>query len=441
MVKLLRIIPVKIPVLILTAMIVLLFAGPWPGTLPGTEIGSGLPAGYEPSGAAWHTRLNKLFTVWDNGTVSMMDYDGSNITNWSVYGDLEGVCVADPTTDFVYIGIERPDDGIKELNTTTGQVTRFFDLTPWMQSVDPNYGLEALTFVPDTSHPEGGFFYAGMQENGTIYIFELPIKSSTTDSTVMCIDSLNIGFLGISGLDYDAESDRMYGLSAYVDTMRVMERDGTIIVEYYLPGDSQEGVALWEGPGPGAKQVFIAEDNGEVWRYDFNSVLDITIVGNGSVTLAPDPPRYYGTTDTLTAVPDAGYQFVEWSGDLTGSDNPAELLMDYDKNVTAIFTTVGTNETKSHAINSVMSIEPNPFSNTAVIRYEMRDKSHRQVSMAIYDISGQLVKQWDYPTIQQSNQIIWDGTDADGEEVPCGIYFIKLACGKNNFMSKVTLLR
>jgi hypothetical protein len=107
----------------------LVFAGPWPGTLPGVEIGSGLPAGYEPSGAVWHNQLNKLFTVWDNGLVSMMDYDGSNITNWSVAGDLEAICVADPYSDFVYVGVEGPDDGITEFNVQTEQATRFFDLT------------------------------------------------------------------------------------------------------------------------------------------------------------------------------------------------------------------------------------------------------------------------------------------------------------------------
>jgi hypothetical protein len=105
----------------------LLFAGPWPGTLPGVEIGSGLPAGYEPSGAVWHIQLHKFFTVWDNGMVSMMDYDGTNITTWSVYGDLEGICVANPQGDFVYVGVEGPDDGIAEFNVQTGQATRFFN--------------------------------------------------------------------------------------------------------------------------------------------------------------------------------------------------------------------------------------------------------------------------------------------------------------------------
>jgi hypothetical protein len=316
-------------------------AGPWPGALPGVEIGGGLAAGYEPSGAVWHNQLNKFFTVWDNGVVSMMDYDGTNITNWTVPGDLEGICVADPAGDFVYVGFERPEDGIAEFSVTTGQVTRFFDLTPWMQSVDPNLGLEALTFVPDTSSSEGGHFYAGLQESGTIYIFELPIISSSAETTVTFIDSIHSGLPFISGLDYNIEYDLLYAMWRFPQRLRVMSLDGTIIIEWDLPGDSQEGVALWEGLSPGQGQIFVAEDNGEIWRYDFNSICDVTIVGSGSVTFAPDPPGYYGTTDTLTAIPATNYQFVEWSGDLTGNENPALLFLDYDKNVTATFEYMG----------------------------------------------------------------------------------------------------
>jgi|GEM_PF-2457309 len=357
------------------------FAGPWPGTLPGVEIGSGLPAGYEPSGGIWHLRLDKFFTVWDNGMVSMMDYDGTNITNWSVSGDLEGICVPDPAGDFIYVGLERPEDGIKEFNVATGQVTRFFNVTPWMQSVDPNLGLEALTFVPDTSSTEGGYFYAGLQETGTIYIFELPIITSSTDTTVVFIDSVHTGFPGISGLHYNIEFNILYAMWSYGRQLRVMLLDGTVLVTYDLPGDTQEGIALWEGLAPGQGQIFISEDAGEVWRYDFNSVLDITIIGSGVVNISPDPPSYYGTSDTLTAIPDTGYQFVQWSGDLTGNNNPAMLFMDYDKAVTATFEYVGINEYLSDG-----SLRFSGYRGATVFSglfYSLRDTKYR-----IFDITG-----------------------------------------------------
>ncbi|MCD4820238.1 MAG: esterase-like activity of phytase family protein [Candidatus Cloacimonetes bacterium] len=154
----------------------------FPGLQPGMEIGGFLPAGYEPSGAVWHNRLQKLFLVNDNGMVSKMDSDGSNVINWNVSGDLEGICIVDKTSDFVYIGVENPDN-ISEFNIETGTVTRSFDLTPWMTGPS-NQGLEALTFVPDSTNAEGGLFFAGLQSNGTIYVFELPITTSSTDTSV-----------------------------------------------------------------------------------------------------------------------------------------------------------------------------------------------------------------------------------------------------------------
>ncbi|MHC4628001.1 MAG: InlB B-repeat-containing protein, partial [Planctomycetota bacterium] len=65
--------------------------------------------------------------------------------------------------------------------------------------------------------------------------------------------------------------------------------------------------------------------------------LSVTAVG-GSVTSSPAQAGYnQGDTVTLEAVPNAGYSFTNWSGDLSGSDNPATLVMEADKSVTAGF--------------------------------------------------------------------------------------------------------
>jgi len=69
----------------------------------------------------------------------------------------------------------------------------------------------------------------------------------------------------------------------------------------------------------------------------FDYELTVNIEGSGTVDLDPAGPYPVGTTVTLTAVPDEGWEFVEWTGDITGSDNPADLLMDDDKEVTATF--------------------------------------------------------------------------------------------------------
>ncbi|NLD94682.1 MAG: hypothetical protein GX639_18655, partial [Fibrobacter sp.] len=59
---------------------------------------------------------------------------------------------------------------------------------------------------------------------------------------------------------------------------------------------------------------------------------------NGSVTKLPDADSFdSGTVVTLTAVPDAGYQFSGWDGDLTGTTNPTSIKMNAKKSVTAKF--------------------------------------------------------------------------------------------------------
>jgi len=65
--------------------------------------------------------------------------------------------------------------------------------------------------------------------------------------------------------------------------------------------------------------------------------LTITAV-DGSVTKSPDQISYKHTEKViLKAVPNEGYTFTNWSGQLSGPANPTELFMDADKVVTANF--------------------------------------------------------------------------------------------------------
>jgi hypothetical protein len=58
----------------------------------------------------------------------------------------------------------------------------------------------------------------------------------------------------------------------------------------------------------------------------------------GTVTKSPDQAQYAsGTSVTLTAVPASGYAFSYWAGDLSGSFNPSQVVMNGDKSMTAVF--------------------------------------------------------------------------------------------------------
>ena len=67
--------------------------------------------------------------------------------------------------------------------------------------------------------------------------------------------------------------------------------------------------------------------------------LTTNTVGSGGITLSPSGGMYNeGTVVQLTATPAVGWEFSGWSGDLTGTTNPASITMDVNKNVTATFT-------------------------------------------------------------------------------------------------------
>ena len=61
-------------------------------------------------------------------------------------------------------------------------------------------------------------------------------------------------------------------------------------------------------------------------------------VGNGSVIRDPDQADYLINDEVeLAADPDPGWEFSHWSGDLSGTANPASITMDGNKLVIANF--------------------------------------------------------------------------------------------------------
>ena len=72
--------------------------------------------------------------------------------------------------------------------------------------------------------------------------------------------------------------------------------------------------------------------------------LSLSRSGNGSVVVNGIPRSLpwsgtftSGTNVTLEAVPDSGWQFANWSGDLSGSTNPTSIQMNGNRSVTANF--------------------------------------------------------------------------------------------------------
>jgi hypothetical protein len=115
---------------------------------------------------------------------------------------------------------------------------------------------------------------------------------------------------------------------------------GTVVTLHAspLPGYAFSG---WSGAlsgGGNPATLTMDADKMVLGHFEREVELGVSASAGGSVDLDPPGGVYAsGALVTLTATPDAGTLFRTWGGDLAGSGNPSTLLMDADKDVTAIF--------------------------------------------------------------------------------------------------------
>ncbi|MFZ1988412.1 MAG: hypothetical protein WAW96_01445, partial [Alphaproteobacteria bacterium] len=69
----------------------------------------------------------------------------------------------------------------------------------------------------------------------------------------------------------------------------------------------------------------------------YTLTVNVNPLGAGIVSRNYTGPYHYGDVVQLTATPYTGYTFTDWSGDLTGTTNPASIIMDASHTITASF--------------------------------------------------------------------------------------------------------
>ncbi len=89
-----------------------------------------------------------------------------------------------------------------------------------------------------------------------------------------------------------------------------------------------------------APDVGAAESGMVVVQYTLN----VLVSGQGTTSPAGSSTRSGGSVVLVTALPAAGYKFIEWLEDSAplGSENPINILMDSDRSITAVFEEVVT---------------------------------------------------------------------------------------------------
>jgi uncharacterized repeat protein (TIGR02543 family) len=103
----------------------------------------------------------------------------------------------------------------------------------------------------------------------------------------------------------------------------------TVVTLTAIP-DSGYVFYSWSGDVNGDKNVTA--------RFIPQFTLSANASGSGTVVLDPPGGTYdSATVVTVTAIPDSGYVFTGWSGDLSGTTNPDTILINADKSVTGTF--------------------------------------------------------------------------------------------------------
>jgi hypothetical protein len=195
-------------------------------------------------------------------------------------------------------------------------------------------------------------------------------------------------------------------------------------VGYHFAGYSGDAVAVTD-----TVTVLMTGDKTVTADFSADSVTLTVNATHGSVTEAPLPSggRYvYGTAVLLTATPDVGYHFVDYSGDVAAVADTVTVLMTGDKTVTADFQpTTGVAGNVRPTVTLLMPAMPNPFRQSATLAFNIAHGG--PVELAVYSVDGRRVR----TLVRESREpgeyrATWDGCDDGGSPVSAGMYYARL---------------
>jgi len=130
---------------------------------------------------------------------------------------------------------------------------------------------------------------------------------------------------------------------------------------------------------------------------------------NGTITRNPHSLVYAaGTQVDLTAIPNEGYQFTQWSGYVTGEDNPITITMDSTIYVTANFDMISSNVDQKSV--GKFKVYPNPSKGVFAVDIG------QNASYAVYNLFG----------IQLKDGNASGSFELDLKGYAKGLYFLKI---------------
>ncbi len=276
-----------------------------------------------PSGATAHRASTKV-------TVMASPAEGRQFSRWTGDCSGSGACVV--TMD--------------NSKSVTAEFVRVFDLTT--EAIPPGGGAilpqgktsyKEGTRVVVTTSPADGYQFSKW---GGDCLGDGPCVVTVEGHETVTATFLRVSDLTITADPADAGTLTPGGITSYVD--------GTNVAILAYPAAGYQ-FSEWSGACTGGGPCVVTINGDTTVTAKFDRGVDLTVKANppNGGTILPEGRTSHkpGTTVTIVASPADGYQFLEWTGDCTGS-RPCVVITDADKSVTANFIRVFTLTTRSN---------------------------------------------------------------------------------------------
>src|SRR5690625_1353369 len=245
---------------------------------------------------------------------------------------------------------------MKHIYLTTITIISIFALLSCSSDSTTYYTLSVIPTPAEggTVTPSSGEFtkgeeveiFAQANENWIFDKWEVDYKGSNPITTITMDSSIVIAAL-FTKQDYPVTIHLEGEGQVYQEIVRPKSNDYPHGTTIRLTAEPDHGwyFSRWEGDVEGEENTVEINVDGETEitavfeRLEFP--LTVHVKGEGTVTQQIVPAKTtdytYETVIELTATPETGWTFVRWEDDLEGNENPIDITIDDEKEVTAVF--------------------------------------------------------------------------------------------------------
>jgi poly(beta-D-mannuronate) lyase len=217
---------------------------------------------------------------------------------------------------------------------------------------------------------------------------------------------------------------------------------GTVVSLTAIPNE-EHTFAGWSGDIESIENPIVLEmdDNKRITAI-FNAPIRYNLavwkIGSGSVEFDPPGGSYpESTLVKIMAIPDEGWIFSEWGGDLNSTNNPDSVLMDSNKGLTVTFeetVSVEPGDPKPLAYRLNQNY-PNPFNPSTIITFSLKNPGF--TTLFVYDVLGHKVVE----LVNRNLEAGFHQIEFNGSGLASGVYYYGIRSGNFSSIKKMILMR